>query len=97
MMKAHGIADARGYARFETVQAYYSIAGRDLEREVVPMMQDQGMGLMVWSPMAGGLLSGKFTRDGAGGRTARAGSASTSRRSIKRSGLGLRRCDEGHR
>ena len=71
MMKAHGIADARGYARFETVQAYYSIAGRDLEREVVPMMQDQGMGLMVWSPMAGGLLSGKFTRDAAGPNGAR--------------------------
>lgn len=71
MMKAHGIADARGYARFETVQAYYSIAGRDLERDVVPMMQDQGMGLMVWSPMAGGLLSGKFTRDGAGPNGAR--------------------------
>ncbi len=71
MMKAHGIADARGYARFETVQAYYSIAGRDLEREVVPMMQDQGMGLMVWSPMAGGLLSGKFTRDRAGPNGAR--------------------------
>lgn len=71
MMKAHGIADARGYARFETVQAYYSIAGRDLEREVVPMLRDQGMGLMVWSPMAGGLLSGKFTRDGAGPNGAR--------------------------
>lgn len=71
MMKAHGIADARGYARFETVQAYYSIAGRDLEREVVPMLQDQGMGLMVWSPMAGGLLSGKFSRDGAGPNGAR--------------------------
>jgi aryl-alcohol dehydrogenase-like predicted oxidoreductase len=71
MMKAHGVADARGYARFETVQAYYSIAGRDLEREVVPMLQDQGMGLMVWSPMAGGLLSGKFSRNGAGPNGAR--------------------------
>jgi len=71
MMKAHGIAEARGYARFETVQAYYSIAGRDLEREIVPMMQDQQMGLMVWSPMAGGLLSGKFGRDGAGPNGAR--------------------------
>lgn len=60
MMKAHGLADQHGWARFETVQAYYSIAGRDLEREIVPMMQDQGMGLMVWSPLAGGLLSGKF-------------------------------------
>lgn len=71
MMKAHGIADQRGYARFETVQAYYSIAGRDLEREVVPMMEDQGMGLMVWSPLAGGLLSGKFGRDTAGPNGAR--------------------------
>jgi aryl-alcohol dehydrogenase-like predicted oxidoreductase len=71
MMKAHGIADARGYARFETVQSYYSIAGRDLERDVVPMLQDQEMGLMVWSPMAGGLLSGKFTRDSAGPNGAR--------------------------
>ncbi|HRD45147.1 MAG TPA: aldo/keto reductase [Caulobacter sp.] len=60
MMKAHGVADTRGYARFETVQAYYSIAGRYLERDIVPMMQDQQMGLMVWSPLAGGLLSGKF-------------------------------------
>ena len=60
MMKALGVADQRGWARFETLQAYYSIAGRDLERELVPMMQDQGVGLMVWSPLAGGLLSGKF-------------------------------------
>lgn len=60
MMKAHGVCEQRGYARFETVQAYYSIAGRDLEREIAPMMADQQMGLMVWSPLAGGLLSGKF-------------------------------------
>lgn len=60
IMKSLGISDHRGWARFETVQAYYSIAGRDLEREIVPMMQDQGVGLMVWSPLAGGLLSGKF-------------------------------------
>jgi len=71
MMKAHGVADARGYARFETVQAYYSIAGRYLEREIVPMMADQGMGLMVWSPLAGGLLSGKFGREGDGPEGAR--------------------------
>jgi aryl-alcohol dehydrogenase-like predicted oxidoreductase len=60
IMKSLGISEQRGFARFETVQAYYSIAGRDLEREIVPMMQDQGVGLMVWSPLAGGLLSGKF-------------------------------------
>ena len=60
IMKAQGVAAQHGYARFETLQAYYSIAGRDLEREIVPMMNDQKVGLMVWSPLAGGLLSGKF-------------------------------------
>ena len=64
VMKAHAVAERRGWARFETLQAYYSIAGRDLEREIVPMMADQGVGLMVWSPLAGGLLSGKFGRNG---------------------------------
>jgi aryl-alcohol dehydrogenase-like predicted oxidoreductase len=66
IMKAQGIADKRGYARFETVQAYYSIASRDLERDVVPMMDDQKMGLMVWSALSGGILSGKFGPDGKG-------------------------------
>jgi aryl-alcohol dehydrogenase-like predicted oxidoreductase len=61
--KALGVSEAKGYARFETLQAYYSIAGRDLERELAPMMEDQRMGLMAWSPLAGGLLSGKFGRD----------------------------------
>jgi aryl-alcohol dehydrogenase-like predicted oxidoreductase len=60
IMKAQGAAHHRGWARFETLQAYYSIAGRDLEREIVPLLEDQKMGLMVWSPLAGGLLSGKF-------------------------------------
>jgi aryl-alcohol dehydrogenase-like predicted oxidoreductase len=60
IMKAQGIAQHRGWARFETLQAYYSIAGRDLEREIVPLLADQKVGLMVWSPLAGGLLSGKF-------------------------------------
>jgi aryl-alcohol dehydrogenase-like predicted oxidoreductase len=48
------------------VQAYYTVAGRDLEREVVPLLQDQQLGLMVWSPLAGGLLSGKYKADGTG-------------------------------
>jgi aryl-alcohol dehydrogenase-like predicted oxidoreductase len=69
--KSVGISDHRGYARFETVQAYYSIAGRDLEREIVPMMASEGVGLMVWSPLAGGFLSGKFDRDSAGPQGAR--------------------------
>ncbi|MGV1790614.1 aldo/keto reductase [Rhizobium sp. A37_96] len=58
--KALGISERRGFARFETVQAYYSIAGRDLERDIVPLMAEEKLGLMVWSPLAGGLLSGKY-------------------------------------
>jgi aryl-alcohol dehydrogenase-like predicted oxidoreductase len=58
--KAVTLADERRWARFETLQAYYSIAGRDLERELVPMIASEHLGLMVWSPLAGGLLSGKF-------------------------------------
>jgi aryl-alcohol dehydrogenase-like predicted oxidoreductase len=60
IMKALGLSAQHGWARFETLQAYYSIAGRDLEREIVPLLNDQKVGLMVWSPLAGGLLSGKF-------------------------------------
>jgi aryl-alcohol dehydrogenase-like predicted oxidoreductase len=70
-MKAQGIAERRGSARFETVQAYYTIAGRELEREILPMVEDQGMGVMVWSPLAGGFLSGKFTREGVKSNDAR--------------------------
>ena len=58
--KALGASEAKGYARFETLQAYYTIAGRDLERELVPLLTSEQLGLMVWSPLAGGLLSGKF-------------------------------------
>jgi aryl-alcohol dehydrogenase-like predicted oxidoreductase len=58
--KALGISERHGYARFETIQSYYSIAGRDLEREIVPLLKEEGLGLMVWSPLAGGLLSGKY-------------------------------------
>ncbi|HUD54070.1 MAG TPA: aldo/keto reductase [Terracidiphilus sp.] len=60
--KALGISEFRNLARFDTLQAYYSIAGRDLEREIVPMLEAQKVGLLVWSPLAGGLLSGKFSR-----------------------------------
>jgi aryl-alcohol dehydrogenase-like predicted oxidoreductase len=60
IMKAQGIAEQRGWTRFESLQAYYSIVGRDIERDVKPMLEDQKMGLMVWSPLAGGILSGKF-------------------------------------
>ncbi|WP_296655102.1 aldo/keto reductase [Paraburkholderia sp.] len=63
IVKALGIAQHRGLARFQSLQAYYTIAGRDLERELVPMLASEGLGLMVWSPLAGGLLSGKYGRD----------------------------------
>src|ERR1700712_4146685 len=62
IMKALGISQREGLARFATLQAYYTIAGRDLEREIVPMLHSETVGLMVWSPLAGGLLSGKYTR-----------------------------------
>ncbi|WP_342108595.1 aldo/keto reductase [Methylobacterium sp. SI9] len=65
IVKALGISERAGLARFETLQAYYSIAGRDLEREIVPMLRSEGLGLLVWSPLAGGLLSGKYA-DGSG-------------------------------
>ncbi len=63
LMKALCISEAKNLARLDTLQAYYSIAGRDLEREIVPLLKDQGTGLLVWSPLAGGLLSGKYSRE----------------------------------
>lgn len=64
VMKALGISERLGIARPESVQAYYTLAGRDLERELVPMMRSEQVGLMVWSPLAGGFLSGKYSREG---------------------------------
>jgi aryl-alcohol dehydrogenase-like predicted oxidoreductase len=61
--KALAISDFRNLARFDSLQAYYSIAGRDLERDLVPLLEAEKTGLLVWSPLAGGLLSGKFSRD----------------------------------
>jgi aryl-alcohol dehydrogenase-like predicted oxidoreductase len=62
IMKALGISERKNLAKFDTLQAYYSIAGRELEREIVPLLEEEKTGLLVWSPLAGGLLSGKFTR-----------------------------------
>lgn len=64
IVKALGISAREHLEKFATLQAYYSLAGRDLEREIVPMLLDQKVGLLVWSPLAGGFLSGKFTRGG---------------------------------
>ncbi len=66
IMKALGLSAARDLARFETVQAHYTVATRDLERELIPMMAAEELGLMVWSPLSGGFLSGKYHRAGDG-------------------------------
>ncbi len=66
VMKAVAISEHRGWNRFQSVQAYYSLAGRELEREIVPVSLDQGLGILVWSPLAGGLLSGKFNENDKG-------------------------------
>ena len=64
LLKANGIAEMRGWTQIETNQAYYSLAGRDLEDELVPAMTDQKIGCLVWSPLAGGYLAGKYTPGG---------------------------------
>ncbi len=70
-MKALGYAEAHGLARFQSAQMYYSIAGRDIEREIVPMAQSEKIAILPWSPLAGGLLSGKFDPDKPGPEGAR--------------------------
>jgi aryl-alcohol dehydrogenase-like predicted oxidoreductase len=64
LMKALAVSREQRLERFRCTQSYYSLAGRDLERETIPLLKDQGLGLLVWSPLAGGFLSGKFTRSG---------------------------------
>ena len=64
IMKAQAYSEKHKLSGFVSLQAYYTIAGRDLERELIPLLNDQQMGLMVWSPLAGGLLSGKYDRQG---------------------------------
>ncbi len=63
LMKSLSYSTYNKMAKYVSLQAYYTIAGRDLEREVVPLLKDQKTGLMVWSPLAGGILSGKYNRD----------------------------------
>ncbi|HEY2151053.1 MAG TPA: aldo/keto reductase [Vicinamibacterales bacterium] len=64
LMKALGVSREQRLERFRTTQSYYSLVGRELERDTIPLIKDQGLGLLVWSPLAGGFLSGKFTRNG---------------------------------
>jgi len=61
--KALGVSERLGLSRLESLQAHYTVAGRDLERELIPMLKSESVGLMVWSPLAGGLLSGKYGRE----------------------------------
>lgn len=71
IMKSLGISTLGHLEKFVTLQAYYSLAGRELERETIPLLMDQKMGLLVWSPLAGGFLTGKFTRQGGPAEEAR--------------------------
>ena len=59
-----GVAERAGLPRFVSQQIYYSLQARDAESELVPVSIDQGLGILVWSPLAGGLLSGKYRRRG---------------------------------
>jgi aryl-alcohol dehydrogenase-like predicted oxidoreductase len=63
LMKALGVAERKGLPRFVSQQIYYSLQAREAEYELIPLSVDQGLGVLVWSPLAGGLLSGKYRRD----------------------------------
>ena len=71
LMRALGVSERRGLERFCSTQSYYALVGRDLEYETIPLIEDQELALLVWSPLAGGFLTGKFTREGARDRDAR--------------------------
>jgi aryl-alcohol dehydrogenase-like predicted oxidoreductase len=62
LMKALWVSDRRGYEPFVSQQIYYSLQARDAENELIPIAIDEGLGILVWSPLAGGLLSGKYRR-----------------------------------
>ena len=72
LMQALGVSSQRGLETFKCTQSYCSLAGRELEEQTIPLIRDQGLGLLVWSPLAGGFLSGKFTREGGPDGTRRA-------------------------
>jgi len=71
LMKSLAVSREQRIERFRCSQSYYSLAGRELEREMIPLLKDQGLGLLVWSPLAGGFLSGKFARDKRGDNDSR--------------------------
>jgi aryl-alcohol dehydrogenase-like predicted oxidoreductase len=63
VMKAAGIAEKNGWNKFVGMQYFYSLAGRDIEREIIPVAEDQNLAIMPWSPLAGGFLGGKYSRN----------------------------------
>jgi aryl-alcohol dehydrogenase-like predicted oxidoreductase len=63
VMKAIGIAEKHGWNKYIGLQYYYSLSSRDIEREILPLAADQNLAVMPWSPLAGGFLSGKYTRE----------------------------------
>ena len=71
LMKALAVSERRGFEAFKCTQSYYALVGRDLERDTIPLIREEGLGLLVWSPLAGGFLSGKFTREGTSDTKAR--------------------------
>jgi aryl-alcohol dehydrogenase-like predicted oxidoreductase len=73
VMKANGIAALGHLSRLEVIEANWSAATRGIEREIVPMARDQKLGILAWGPLLGGLLSGKYTRDGGGAGEGRSG------------------------
>jgi aryl-alcohol dehydrogenase-like predicted oxidoreductase len=71
IIQALGVSRLHGLEKFASLQAYYTLAGRDVEREIVPMLRGEGLGLLVWSPLAGGLLSGTYSREQQGAEGSR--------------------------
>ncbi|HET6503090.1 MAG TPA: aldo/keto reductase [Amycolatopsis sp.] len=85
LMKALSVSDQRGFERYVSLQAYYSLVARELEHELLPLSQDQGVGVLVWSPLAGGFLAGKQRRgEGAPAGTRRAVSGDTGTMDLER-------------
>jgi len=72
LMQALGVSREKGLESFKSTQSYYSLVGRELEQQTIPLIENQGLGLLVWSPLAGGFLSGKFNRDSSPEGTRRA-------------------------
>ena len=63
LMKSLMLSEANGWAQFVSLQAYYSLVGRDLEHELLPLCREENLAVLPWSPLSGGFLSGKYRRD----------------------------------